>query len=91
MLRLVRLGALLADVDFFPQHQTLLNHKYFFYNGNNRCAIFLADWHGTIYHTLNRHTRDCDFVMKLWFINKSFAFMYHLGNADLFHRTQFFY
>jgi hypothetical protein len=34
MLRLVRLDALLADVDFFPQHQTLLNHEYFFYNRN---------------------------------------------------------
>src|SRR5215831_17479594 len=79
---LMGLDALLADVDLLPQHQTFLNHKYFFHDGNNRRAIFLTDWHGTIHHTLHRHTRDCDFVVKQWFIDKGLAFVYHLCNAD---------
>src|SRR5690349_7160213 len=77
---LVRLDALLADVDLLPQHQTFLHHQYFFHNGDNRRAILLPHWHGTIYHTLHRHARDCDLVVQQWFIDESLVFVYHLGN-----------
>jgi hypothetical protein len=74
---------LLADVDLLPQHQTFLHHQHFFHDRDNRRAILLTHWHGTIYHTLHRHTRDGDFVVKQWFIDTRLVLVYHLGNSDL--------
>src|SRR4030095_1755471 len=78
-----RLDAVLADVDLLPQQQPFLHHQHFFRDRDNRRAILLTHWHGTLHHPLHRHTRDGDFVVKQWFIDKRLVLVYHLGNSDL--------